>query len=76
MDVQTLSCYTVQPQPKGAVMIGERVEHFEGTGTDLSVLQSHIEGYLRQNGFTVQTSAPSALGTSFRRGKEASSPDL
>jgi hypothetical protein len=44
-------------------MIGERVEHFEGKGTDLSVLQSHIEGYLKQNGFTVQTSAPSALGT-------------
>ncbi len=44
-------------------MIGDRVEHFEGKGTDLSALQSHVEGYLRGDGFTVQTSAPSAQGT-------------
>ena len=48
---------------KEAGMIGERAEHFEGKGTDLSALQSHVEGYLKGNGFTVQTSAPSAQGT-------------
>jgi len=44
-------------------MIGEKVEHFQGKGTDLSALQSHIEGYLKGDGFTVQASAPSAQGT-------------
>ena len=44
-------------------MIGDRVEHFEGNGTDLSALQSHVEGYLKGDGFTVQTSAPSEQGT-------------
>jgi hypothetical protein len=44
-------------------MIGDRTEHFEGKGTDLSALQSHIEGYLKGDHFTVQTSAPSAQGT-------------
>jgi hypothetical protein len=34
-------------------MIGDRVEHFEGKGTDLSALQSHVEGYLKGDGFTV-----------------------
>ena len=44
-------------------MIGDRVEHFQGKGTDLSALQSHIEEYLKGDHFTVQTSAPSAQGT-------------
>jgi hypothetical protein len=44
-------------------MIGEKVEHFEGKGTDLSALQSHIEEYLKGDRFTVQASAPSAQGT-------------
>jgi hypothetical protein len=44
-------------------MIGNKEEHFEGKGTDLGVLQSHIEGYLKTDGFTVQTSAPSDQGT-------------
>jgi hypothetical protein len=44
-------------------MVGEKVEHFKGKGTDLSALQSHIEEYLKGDGFTVQTSAPSAQGT-------------
>ena len=44
-------------------MVGDRVEHFEGKGTDLSALQSHVEGYQKGNGFTVQASAPSAQGT-------------
>jgi hypothetical protein len=44
-------------------MIGEKTEHFQGQGTDLSALQSHIEGYLKGSHFTVQTSAPSTQGT-------------
>jgi hypothetical protein len=43
-------------------MVGEKVEHFEGKGTDLQALQSHIEDYLKKDGFSVQTSAPSAQG--------------
>ena len=44
-------------------MIGEKIEHFEGKGTDLSALQSHIEEYLKNDHFTVQTSAASDQGT-------------
>ena len=44
-------------------MIGEKVEHFQGKSTDLSALQSHIEEYLKSNGFEVQTSAPSDQGS-------------
>ncbi|MGH3187539.1 MAG: hypothetical protein ACRDPY_10005 [Streptosporangiaceae bacterium] len=44
-------------------MIGDRVEHFQGKGTDLTALQSHIEEYLKGDHFTVQASAPSAQGT-------------
>ena len=43
-------------------MVGDKEEHFEGKGTDLGALQSHIEQYLKTDGFTVQTSAPSAHG--------------
>ena len=43
-------------------MIGEKVEHFQGKGTDLGALQSHIVGYLEHDGFKAQTSAPSAQG--------------
>jgi hypothetical protein len=43
-------------------MIGDKEEHFEGKGTDITALQSHIEGYLKADGFTVQTSAPSDQG--------------
>jgi len=43
-------------------VIGEKVEHFQGKGTDLSALQSHIEEYLKTDGFTTQTSAPGAQG--------------
>ena len=39
-------------------MVGEKVEHFQGKGTNLSALQSHIEEYLKKDGFTTQTSAP------------------
>jgi hypothetical protein len=44
-------------------MIGEKVQHFQGKGTDLSALQGKIESYLQAEGFTVQTSAPSPHGT-------------
>lgn len=43
-------------------MIGEKVEHFQGKGTDLGALQSHIEEYLKNDGFGVQTSSASAQG--------------
>ena len=44
-------------------MIGEKVLHFQGKGTDLSGLQEKIESYLQGEGFTVQTSAPGEQGT-------------
>jgi hypothetical protein len=44
-------------------MIGEKVQRFQGRGTDLGALQGKIESYLQSEGFTVQTSAPSAQGT-------------
>jgi hypothetical protein len=43
-------------------MIGDKEEHFQGKGTDLGALQSHIEEYLKTDGFTVQTSTPSDQG--------------
>lgn len=43
-------------------MVGEKVEHFQGKGTDLGALQSHIEEYLKSDGFTTQTSGPSGQG--------------
>jgi hypothetical protein len=44
-------------------MIGEKVEQFQGKGTDLGDLQGKIEGYLQSEGFTVQTSPASPHGT-------------
>jgi len=44
-------------------VIGDKEEHFEGKGTELSALQAHVEEYLKNDGFTVQTSAPSDEGT-------------
>jgi len=43
-------------------MVGEKVQHFQGKGTDLRELESKIEGHLKSEGFTTQTSAPSAQG--------------
>jgi hypothetical protein len=43
-------------------MIGEKVERFQGKGKDPNAVQSHIEEYLKTDGFTVQTSTPSAEG--------------
>jgi len=43
-------------------MIGEKVQHFQGKGTDLGGLQQRIEDYLKSEGFSVQVSAPSPQG--------------
>ena len=37
-------------------MIGEKVQQFQGKHTDLGQLQGQIEGYLKSEGFTVQSS--------------------
>jgi hypothetical protein len=44
-------------------MIGEKVQHFQGKGTDLGALQGKIQSYLESEQFTVQASAPSPHGT-------------
>lgn len=43
-------------------VLGDKEEHFEGKGTDLGALQTHVEQYLKSNGFAVQSSAPSDEG--------------
>jgi hypothetical protein len=43
-------------------MVGEKVLHFEEKHVDLASLQSKIEEYLKSDGFTVQSSAPSDHG--------------
>ncbi|MDA8355183.1 MAG: hypothetical protein M0Z95_02520 [Actinomycetota bacterium] len=50
-------------------MIGEKVEQFKGKGTDLGALQAHIEEFFKNDGFTVQTSAPSAHGVAIQAKK-------
>jgi hypothetical protein len=44
-------------------VLGDKEEHFAGKGTDINALQSHIEQYLKNDGFTVQTSSASDQGT-------------
>lgn len=43
-------------------MIGDKTEHFQGKGKDPAAVQSHIAEYLKNDGFTVQTSVPSDQG--------------
>ena len=43
-------------------MIGEKVMHFQGKTTDFNELAQKIGSYLQSDGFSVQTSAPSAQG--------------
>ena len=43
--------------------LGDKSLHFQGKGTDLSGLQQRIEEYLKSDGFSVQSSAPSDQGT-------------
>jgi hypothetical protein len=44
-------------------VLGDKEEHFQGKGTEISELRSHIEQYLKDDGFAVQTSAASDQGT-------------
>lgn len=44
-------------------MLGDKTEHYEGKGTEISALRSHIEDYLKKDGFTIQTSQASDQGT-------------
>jgi hypothetical protein len=43
--------------------LGDKSLHFQGKGTDLGALHQKIEEYLKSDGFSVQTSAPSGQGT-------------
>lgn len=43
-------------------MIGDKTERFQGKGKDPDAVQSHIEEYLKADGFTLQTSSPSSEG--------------
>jgi hypothetical protein len=43
-------------------MVGDKLEHFQGKGKDPDAVRSHIEEFLTNDGFTVQTSPPSAQG--------------
>jgi hypothetical protein len=43
-------------------MVGEKVVRFQGKDRDPGYVQGHVEEYLRTDGFTVQTSAPSGQG--------------
>ena len=44
-------------------MIGEKVQSFQGKGTDLDALQDRIEAYLHSEGFVAQSSPSSKHGT-------------
>jgi hypothetical protein len=51
-------------------MLGDKSEHFQGKGTDLGALQAHIEKYLTDDGFKVQSSVSSDQGTVIQAKKE------
>jgi hypothetical protein len=44
-------------------VLGDKEEHFAGKGTDINALQSHIEQYLKNDGFTVQSTSANDQGT-------------
>ena len=44
-------------------MIGTKELHYTGKGTDLAALQSHIEEYLKTDGFRVQAAGTSEQGS-------------
>jgi len=44
-------------------MLGDKSEHFEGKGTNLTELELHLTKYLEADGFAVQTSPPGDQGT-------------
>ena len=43
--------------------LGDKSLHFQGKTTDLNALQQGIAEYLKSDGFSVQSSAPSGQGT-------------
>jgi hypothetical protein len=43
-------------------MIGDKEVRFQGKDRDPGYVQGHIEEYLKNDGFTIQTSKPSAQG--------------
>jgi hypothetical protein len=51
-------------------MLGDKTEHFQGKDTDLGRLQAHIEKYLTDDGFKVQSSTASDKGTVIQAKKE------
>lgn len=44
-------------------MLGDKSEHFEGKGINLTALELHLTEYLENDGFTVQTAPPGDQGT-------------
>lgn len=50
-------------------MIGEKIQHFQGKGTDLAALQAKIVSHLQSQGFTVQASAPGPDGAAIQATK-------
>lgn len=44
-------------------MVGEKVQHFQGKGTDLGELATKIESHLGSEGFATQVSPKSVHGT-------------
>jgi hypothetical protein len=44
-------------------MIGEKIQHFQGKGTNIEALPGRIAAYLESEGFTVQTSPSTSQGT-------------
>jgi predicted ATPase len=51
-------------------MLGDKTEHFQGKGTDLSGLQAHIEKYLTDDGFKIESSLASDKGTVIQAKKD------
>jgi hypothetical protein len=49
--------------------LGDKTLHFQGKGTDLAGLAQKIEDYLKCDGFSVQTSAPSSHGAALQAKK-------
>jgi hypothetical protein len=47
---------------KEEIMIGDKEVRFQGKDRDPGYVQGHIEEYLKNDGFKVQTSKPSAQG--------------
>jgi len=50
-------------------MIGEKIQQFQGKGTDLAELQGKIASYLESDGFTVQSSPPGPAGLAIQAKK-------